>query len=226
VTRDVTRLTTGLGANDRAKLTEWLDAIRDTERRIQVAEEQSSRELPSLERPVGIPATYKEHAKLMFDLQVLAFQADLTRVITFQNAQEGSNRSYPEIGIPDQHHPLTHHRYEPGKMSKVAKINTYHAEMFAYYLEKLRTTSDGDGSLLDHTLVMYGSGMSDANVHNVHNLPILLLGSADPVKGGRHTRYPMDTPLTNLYLTLLDKLKVPVENLGDSTGKLELLSIA
>jgi hypothetical protein len=226
VTRDVTRLTTGLGANDRAKLTEWLDAIRDTERRIQVAEEQSSRELPSLERPVGIPATYKEHAKLMFDLQVLAFQADLTRVITFQNAQEGSNRSYPEIGIPDQHHPLTHHRYDPVKMEKVSKINTYHAEMFAYFLNKLQATPDGDGSLLDHLMVLYGSGMSDANVHSTQNLPILLVGGADgAIKGGRHLRYPKDTPLTNLYLTMLDKLKVPVENLGDSTGKLELLSV-
>jgi hypothetical protein len=227
VTRDVSRLSTGLGSNDRAKLTEWLDAIRDVERRIQVAEEQSSRELPTLERPVGIPDTYREHAKLMFDLQVLAFQSDLTRVITFQNAQEGSNRSYPEIGIPDQHHPLTHHRYDPVKMEKVSKINTYHATMFASYLEKLRNTPDGDGSLLDHTLILYGSGMSDANVHNVQNLPILLVGGpAYGVKGNRHLRYPKDTPLTNLYLTMLDKLKVSVENLGDSTGKLELLSIA
>jgi len=226
VTRDVTRLTRGLGPSDQAKLTEWLEAIRDIERRIQVAEEQSSQELPSLERPVGIPPTFKEHAKLMFDLQVLAFQADLTRVITFQNAQEGSNRSYPEIGIPDQHHPLTHHKYDPVKMEKVAKINTYHAEMFAHFLDKLANTSDGDGSLLDHMLILYGSGMSDANVHNVQNLPILLVGGADQVKGGRHLRYPKDTPLTNLYLTMLDKLRVPVENLGDSTGKLELLSIA
>jgi hypothetical protein len=227
VTRDVTRLTTGLGSNDRAKLTEWLDAIRDVERRIHVVEEQSSRELPTLERPVGIPDTFLEHAKLMFDMQVLAYQSDLTRVITFQMAQEGNNRSYPEIGIPDQHHPLTHHKYDPVKMEKVSKINTYHTQMFAYFLEKLQTTPDGDGSLLDHLTILYGSGMSDANVHSTQNLPILLVGNKDGgIKGGRHLRYPKDTPLTNLYLTMLDKLKVPVENLGDSTGKLELLSIA
>jgi len=227
VTRDVTRLTTGLGPSDRAKLAEWLEAVRDIERRIHLAEEQSSQDLPTLERPVGIPAKFVDHAKLMIDLQVLAYQSDQTRVITFQMAQEGNNRSYPEIGIPDQHHPLTHHRYEPTKVAKVEKINTYHAEMFAYFLEKLRTTSDGDGSLLDHMLILYGSGMSDANVHSTQNLPITLVGGADgQIKGGRHIRYPKDTPLTNLYLTMLDKLKVPMENLGDSTGKLELLSLA
>jgi hypothetical protein len=227
MSRDVSRLLSGLGPADRSKLAEYLYAVRDVERRIHVVEEQSSRELPTLERPVGIPDTFLEHAKLMFDMQVLAYQSDLTRVITFQMAQEGNNRSYPEIGIPDQHHPLTHHKYDPVKMEKVSKINTYHAEMFAYFLKKLQATPDGDGSLLDHLTILYGSGMSDANVHSTQNLPILLVGNKDGgIKGGRHLRYPKDTPLTNLYLTMLDKLKVPVENLGDSTGKLELLSIA
>jgi hypothetical protein len=227
VTRDVSRLTTGLTSNDRTKLTEWLDAIREVEQRIQIAEEQSSRELPTLERPAGIPSTFAEHAKLMFDMQVLAYQSDLTRVITFQMAQEGNNRSYPEIGIPDQHHPLTHHRYDPMKVEKVAKINTYHAEMFAYYLDKLQNTPDGDGSLLDHMMILYGSGMSDANVHSVQNLPIMLVGEVSGrIKTGRHLQYPKDTPLTNLFLTMLERLDVPVDNLGDSTGKLELLSIA
>jgi hypothetical protein len=227
VTRDVSRLTTGLSSNDRTKLAEWLDAIREVEQRIQIAEEQSSRELPTLERPAGVPPTFAEHAKLMFDMQVLAYQSDLTRVITFQMAQEGNNRSYPEIGIPDQHHPLTHHRYDPMKVEKVAKINTYHAEMFAYYLDKLQNTPDGDGSLLDHLMILYGSGMSDANVHSVQNLPIMLVGEVNGrIKTGRHLRYPKDTPLTNLFLTMLERLDVPVDNLGDSTGKLELLSIA
>jgi hypothetical protein len=227
VTRDVTRLTTDLGSSDRAKLAEWLEAIRDIERRIQISEEQSARDLPTLDRPVGIPATFAEHAKLMFDLQVLAYQSDLTRVITFQMAQEGNNRSYPEIGIPDQHHPLTHHKHDPVKVEKVSKINTYHAEMFAYFLNKLAATPDGDGSLLDHMMILYGSGMSDANVHSTQNLPILLVGGADgEIKGGRHLRYPKDTPLTNLFLTMLAKLNISMENLGDSTGKLELLSIA
>jgi hypothetical protein len=227
VTRDVSRLTTGLGSSDQAKLSEWLDAIRDVERRIQITEEQSAQELPALDRPVGIPPTFAEHAKLMFDLQVLAYQSDLTRVITFQMAQEGNNRSYPEIGIPDQHHPLTHHRYDPVKVDKVSKINTYHAEMFAYFLNKLEATPDGDGSLLDHLVILYGSGMSDANVHSTVNLPILLVGGTNNgIKAGRHLRYSADTPLTNLFLTMLDKLGVSVENLGDSTGKLELLPIA
>ena len=225
-TQDVARFVTRLGPSDRAKLTEYLDAIRDVERRIQMAEEQASQEPPLLDRPVGIPATFSEHAKLMFDLQVLAYQCDLTRVITFMMSRELSTRSYPEIGIADPHHPLTHHAGDPEKIAKVSQINMFHVKTFAYFLEKMRSTPDGDGSLLDHSMIVYGSGLSDANLHLHDNLPVLLVGGeAGQIKGGRHLRYPKDTPMPNLYLTLLDKLGIPVESLGDSTGKLELLSV-
>jgi len=216
-----------IGASDRAKLSEYLDAVRDVERRIQTAEEQAGRELPKLDRPVGIPARVDDHAKLMIDLQVLAYQSDLTRVITFMFGREQADRTYREIGIPDAHHPLTHHQNDPTKIAKVIRINTFHVELFAYFLNRLQSTPDGDGSLLDRTMLLYGSGISDGNSHLHGNLPALLFaGGSNPIQGGRHLRYPKDTPLTNLYLTMLDKLRVPVENLGDSTGKLELLSIA
>jgi hypothetical protein len=224
--QDVVRLETGLGQGDRAKLTEWLDAVRDVERRIHVAEEQPLQELPALDQLVGIPATFEEHAKLMLDLQVLAYQCDLTRVTTFMMAREQSGRAYPEIGVADPHHPLSHHQRNARKIEQVIKINTYHAKMFSYYLDKLRSTPDGDGSLLDHVLIMYASGISDGNLHLYDNLPVLLVGGGQgQVSGGVHLRYPKDTPITNLYLTVLDKVGVPVENLGDSTGKLELLSV-
>ena len=216
-----------LGASDRAKVSEYLDAIRDVERRIHMAEEQSSRELPLVERPSGIPAAFDEHAKLMFDLQVLAFQCDLTRMVTFMMGREQSDRTFRECGVPDAHHGLTHHQNDPVKIAKVAKINILHSQMFAYLLEKLQSTPDGDGSLLDHSMIVYGSGISNGNGHDFRNLPILLAGGgAGQIKGGRHIRYPKDTPLTNLYLTLLDKLGLPMENFGDSTGELKLLSVA
>ena len=227
VSQDVSRLVTGLGPTDRRKLTEYLDAVRDVERRIQKAEEQSSQELPSMTRPVGIPATFEEHYKLMADLQALAFQADKTRVITFLVAHEQSTRAYPEIGIPDPHHPLTHHSGDQEKIAKVVQIQTYHAKMFSYFLEKMRSTPDGDGSLLDHMMIVYGGSISDANVHKHEDLPILLIGGGDgSIKGGRHLRYPKDTPVTNLFLTLLDKMGARTENFGDSTGKVDLLSVA
>jgi len=227
VSQDVARLVTGLGPTDRRKLTEYLDAVRDVERRIQKAEEQSSQELPSMTRPVGIPATFEEHYKLMADLQALAFQADKTRVITFLVAHEQSTRAYPEIGIPDPHHPLTHHSGDQEKIAKVIQIQTYHAKMFSYFLEKMRSTPDGDGSLLDHMMIVYGGSISDANVHKHEDLPILLIGGGDgSIKGGRHLRYPKDTPVTNLFLTLLDKMGARTENFGDSTGKVDLLSVA
>ncbi|HEV8613723.1 MAG TPA: DUF1552 domain-containing protein [Gemmatimonadales bacterium] len=220
------RLQEGLGPSDRAKLTEYLDAIRDVERRIQMAEEQSSRELPTLERPVGVPATFKEHATILFDLQVLAYQCDLTRVITFMMGREFGGRTYREIGIPDGHHSLTHHQYKQDKIDKVIRINIYHATMFAYYLEKLRSTPDGDGSLLDHMVILYGGSLSDGNLHLHDNLPTLLVGGgAGRIKGGRHLRYPKDTPMPNLLLTLLDMVGAPMKNLGNSTGKLDLLSV-
>jgi len=223
VTQDVARLQTGLGPTDRRKLTEYLDAVRDVERRIQKAEQQSSQELPTFARPVGIPATFEEHYQLMADLQVLAFQADKTRVTTFLVAHEQSTRPYPEIGISDPHHPLTHHSGNQEKIAKVIQINLYHAKMFSYYLEKMRSTPDGDGSLLDHSMIIYGGSISDANVHKHEELPILLLGGGDGrLKGGRHVRYPKDTPVANLFLTMLNNLGVPKESFGDSTGHLSV----
>jgi len=228
VVADVTRLLTGLGPSDRARLTEYLEAIRDVERRIQMAEQQAaSQELPTMERPVGVPATFEEHAKLIFDLQLLALQCDLTRVITFMMAREQSQRAYPEIGVPEPHHPLSHHGNKPEMVSQVLKIDIFHARMFAYYLEKLRSTPDGDGSLLDHSIIVYGSGMSNGSGHDYHKLPVLLAGGgAGRIKGGRHLRYKVDTPLTNLLLAVLDKLGIPMEKLGDSTGKVEGSSLS
>jgi hypothetical protein len=223
VTQDVNRLMTGLGTADRRKLAEYLDAVRDVERRIAKAEQASSQDLPTLARPVGIPATFEEHYQLMADLQVLAFQADKTRVITFLVAHEQSTRPYPEIGISDPHHPLTHHSGNQEKISKVIEINKYHAKMFSYYLEKMQAATDGDGTLLDHSMIVYGGSISDANVHKHEDLPILLVGGGNGrFKGGRHVRYPKDTPVANLFLTLLDNLGVRKESFGDSTGHLSV----
>jgi Protein of unknown function (DUF1552) len=221
VTQEVAHLQGTLGRGDRAKLVEYLEAIRDVERRIQKAEEQSGRELPVIDHPAGIPATYQEHAKLMFDLEVLAYQTDLTRVITFMLGREFSGVTYPQIGVPDAHHPISHHQREPEKVAKVAKINRYHVELFTYLLEKLRSTPDGDGSLLDHMTMVYGAGMADSNSHSPIDIPLLLAGrGAGHLKGGRHIRY-RDTPLANLHLTLLDKLGVPCDRIGDSSGRLD-----
>jgi hypothetical protein len=219
------RLRLEVGSSDRAKLDQYLDAIRDLERRIAKAEQQSARELPAFDQPAGIPRSFEEHARLMFDLQVLAYQADLTRVITFMVGHETSQRAYPEIGVADAHHPLSHHGGNREKIERLIKVNTYHTTVFAYYLEKLRSTADGDGSLLDHVTLIYGSGMSDGNVHNHHDLPTLLVGGGSgTIKGGRHLRYPERTPVTNLFVTLLDKAGIPVETFGDSNGRVEPLS--
>jgi uncharacterized protein DUF1552 len=219
------RLMTKLSPSDRTKFAEYIDAIRDVERRIQVAEEQSPRELPTLERPAGIPPTFREHIKLLFDLQVLAYQCDLTRVSTLQIGHEQTNQSYPDIGITDPYHPLTHHQGDPDKISKATRVNVFHAEMFAYLLEKLRSTKDGDGSLLDHSMVVYGGGLSDGNLHLCQNLPVVLAGGGSgQIKGGTHIRYSKGTPLMNLYMTLLHKLGIPLEKFGDSTGEITLPS--
>jgi hypothetical protein len=225
VTEKISRIQRKLGPRDVTQLNEYLDAVRDVERRIQKAEEQNAQELPVVDQPVGVPATFEEHAKLMFDLQVLAYQCDLTRVITFMMGREFSGRTFPEIGVPDAHHPTSHHQNDPEKLAKLTKINAYQAAQFAYYLEKLRSTSDGDGSLLDHMMIIYGAGMSDSNAHSPVNLPILLAGGgAGQLKGGRHIKYSRDTPLANLHVTLLDKLGTHVDRIADSSGVLKGLS--
>jgi hypothetical protein len=212
-----------LDRSDRAKIVEYLDSIRDVERRIRKAEEQSSRELPVIDHPSGVPASYDEHVRLMCDLQVLAYQADLTRVVTFMLGREFSGVTYPQIGVPDAHHPITHHQQEPEKIAKVAKINAYHVTQLAYLLDRLRATPDGSGSLLDHSIIVYGTGMGDCNAHDPRAIPVLLAGGGGgQLKGGRHLRYPKETPLANLHMTLLDTFGVPVERMGDSTGRLQL----
>jgi Protein of unknown function (DUF1552) len=229
VTGDIAKLQNKLGSDDRAKVTNYLDTIREVERRIQKAESQTAdSHLPDLERPMGVPAAYGDHAKLMFDLQVLALQGDVTRVITFQLARETSTRTYPEIGVPDPHHPTSHHANNPEKLAKLAKINGYHASLFAYFLDKLKSTPEGNGTLLDHSLYLYGSGMGNPDVHDHANLPILVAGgAAGRVKGGRHIRYAEPTPLANLHLTLLDRVGVRLDAFADSQGKIgELLEPA
>jgi hypothetical protein len=224
---DIDRLETGLGKTDRSKLTEYLEAIRDIERRIQKAEEQNATmKIPVFERPGGVPADFDDHAKLMMDLQIIAFQADLTRVITFMIGREGSNRPYKKIGISDGHHSLTHHQNDPDKVEKVTQIDTYHAQLFAYYLEKLKSTKDGDGTLLDHSMVLYGSSICDGNRHTHDDLPLVLVGSANgKIKGGRHIVYDKETPMNNLLASMLDLAGVPgVEKFGDGTGKVQNLT--
>jgi hypothetical protein len=228
LSEDVKGLVKGLGSSDSSKLTEYLDAIRDVERRIQLAEEQSSRNMPVVDRPMGgIPSTFGEHAKLMFDLQALAYQCDLTRVTTFMMGHETTTRAYPELGIPDSHHPLTHHGGDAEKMAKVLKINTFHTTMLAQFLDKLNSTPEGDGCLLDHCVVLYGSGLSDGNLHLHDNLTTLLVGGGSgKLKGNHHIHYPANTPMPRLYGTLLDVAGIPLDNLGTSAGKMEPLSIA
>ena len=224
---DITRLQNTLGPDDRKRVDQYLDSIREVERRVQKAENGDGDQLPDLDRPVGVPASYADHAKLMFDLQALAMQGDVTRVITFQLARETSTRTYPEIGVPDPHHPLTHHGNNPEKIARMAKINEFHVSLFAYYLEKLRSTPDGSGTLLDHSVVLYGSGMGNPNVHDHVNLPIVVAGGgAGRMKGGRHITYAEPTPLANLHLTLLEKVGVRLDKFADSEGTIkELLAL-
>lgn len=221
VNDDLARLNKELGVSDRTKVEQYLDSVREVERRIQMAEQRTAdSELPDLDRPVGVPASYEDHAKLMFDLQVLALQGDITRITTFQLAREASTRTYPEVGVADPHHPLSHHGNDPEKLEKLAMINAYHISLFAYFLEKLKATPDGDGSLLDHSLYLYGSGMSNSDVHDHTDLPIVLAGGgAGHLKGGRHLRYDKPTPLANLHLSLLDKVGVHLDSFADSNGK-------
>jgi Protein of unknown function (DUF1552) len=224
---DITRLRGTLGPEDQTRVDQYLDTVREVERRIQKAESGTADQpLPDLDRPTGVPAAYAEHARLMFDLQVLALQGDVTRVITFQLARETSNRTYTEIGVPDPHHPLTHHGNDPAKIARMAKINAFHVSLFGYFLEKLKSTPEGDGTLLDHSLYLYGSGMGNPNIHDHVNLPILVAGGAGRLKGGRHIKYAEPTPLANLHLTLLERVGVRMDAFADSKGKVdELLSL-
>lgn len=220
---DIARLQRKLGPGDRVRVSQYLDSVREVERRIQKAEaDAKDNALPDLDRPVGVPAAYADHARLMFDLQLLAFQGDVTRVITFQLARETSNRTYPEIGVPDPHHPLSHHGNDPEKIARMAKINQFHVSLFAEFLEKLKATPEGNGTLLDHSLLLYGSGIGNPNVHDHTNLPIIVAGgAAGGMKGGRHIKFDKPTPLANLHLALLDKVGVHLDKFGDSTGKMD-----
>jgi hypothetical protein len=214
-----------LGTSDRRKMDEYLGSVREIERRIDVAEHDMRDLRPGIDKPTGIPVGYDEYVKLMFDLQVIAFQTDLTRVVTMMMGREGSLRTYPEIGVPDPHHPLTHHGGKSDWIEKVTQINELHMRLFADFIGTLKTTPDGDGTLLDHTVVVYGSGISDGDRHTHEDLPVLLVGRGHGhIHPGRHVVYPSDTPMTNLYLTLLDQIGVRPETIGDSTGQIEHLS--
>ena len=221
MTADMARLRRQLGPGDRTRVNEYLDSVREVERRIQKAEQQADgTPLPDLERPANVPALWEDHVKLMCDLQVLALQTDMTRVITFQLARETSTRTYPQVGVPEPHHPVSHHTNDPEKLAKLARINAYHVSLFAYLVGRLQATPDGDGSLLDHTIYLLGSGMGNPDIHNHTNLPIVLAGGrTSRLKGARHIKYEQPTPLANLHLTLLDKVGVHLETFVDSNGK-------
>lgn len=220
-TDDVKRLQRDLGAGDRARVSQYLEVVRDVERRIQKAEKDTAdHPMRDLDRPVGVPAAYADHARLMFDLQLLAFQGDVTRIITFQLARETSNRTYPEIGVPDPHHPLSHHGNDPAKIERMSRINAFHVSLFAEYLQKLKATPEGNGTLLDNTLILYGSGIGNPNIHDHTNLPIIVAGgSATGMKGNRHIKYAKPVPLANLHLTLLDRAGMNLDKFADSNGQ-------
>jgi hypothetical protein len=228
VKESISGLQTRLGVSDRARLGEYLDSMREIERRIQVAEKQSGESPIALpDRPVGAPEAYDDHAKLMFDLAALAYQADITRVFTLLLGREQSNRPYPSIGVPEAHHSISHHQNDPVKLAKAAKINAYHISLLAYFAERLNSISDGDGTLLDHSMIMQGSGLSNSDQHSHIDLPLVVVGGgAGSLKGGRHLRFPKDTPMNNLHMALLEKVGVPVEKFGDATGRIELEPLA
>ena len=224
-TRAETRkLARELGPEDKRKLDEYLTSIREIEVRIERAGQGEGAPPPGAEAPAGIPTSYREHARLMFDLCRLAFASDTTRVITFMLAREGGLQTYPEAGVPEAHHSCTHHREKPDLIEKVAKINEFHVQQFRYFLDAMKAAEDGDGTLLDHTAAVYGAGLGDPNVHDHNDLPTLVAGAKELVHGGRHVEYPENTPVANLHLALLDYVGAPVEKLGDSTGRLDLLS--
>jgi len=212
-----------VGAPDGLRLDQYLESVRQVEREIERAEKAiAENKTPDLDRPVGVPAEFADHAKLMFDLQILAFQANITRVTTFQITREQSNRTYPEVGVGEPHHPVSHHGNDPDKLLKLSKINAFHVSLFSDFLQRMKATPDGDGSLLDHTVILYGSGMGNPSIHNHENLPILVAGGAGTgLKGGRHIHYQNGVSLANLHLTLLDRVGVHMDSFVDSTGKVE-----
>jgi Protein of unknown function (DUF1552) len=223
VTDKLANLKRELGSQDQNKVNEYTDAIRDVERRIQKAEEQRDVPLPAMEAPQGVPPVFEDHLALMLDLQLLAFQADLTRVISFMIGKEQSARPYPQIGVPEAHHPLSHHDNVPALIEHMSKINCYHVELFSKYVAKLRATPDGDGSLLDHMMILYGAGISNSQRHAGDNLPIMLIGGGTgTLKGGRHIVYKEKPSMANLLVTIMDKMGFPVEKVGGSDGKLQL----
>lgn len=225
VTEEMKRFKLQLGANDRSRMDDYFESIREVERRIQRAEASvDENPLPDLDRPVGVPAAYADHARLMFDLQLLAFQGDITRVISFQLAREASTRTYPEIGVPEPHHPVSHHGNNPDKLAKLAKINQFHVSLFAGFLQKMAATPEGNGSLLDHSLYLYGSGMGDPDAHDHTDLPVIVAGgAAGNMRGGRHVTYEKHTPLANLHLTLLNKAGIEMDSFADSNGRADEL---
>jgi len=222
-TANIGKLKQRVGAQDRARVDQYLDSVRQVESEIERAEKAIDGDrIPDADRPVGVPAAFADHVKLMFDLQILAFQADITRVVTFQLTREQSNRTYPEIGVPEPHHPTSHHGGDPEKIAKIAKINTYHVSLFSDFLQRMKGTPDGEGSLLDHTVYLYGSGMGNPSIHDHENLPILVAGgAASGLRGGRHIHSEKGTNLANLHLTLLDRVGVELGSFMDSTGKIE-----
>ena len=224
VTARTAQLIADVGPSDRRKLDEYLSSIREIERRIERAEQDLTGLTPTIDRPTGVPVLYADYVNLMFDLQIVAFQTDSTRVVTMMMGREGSMRTYPEIGVPDPHHPLTHHRNNPEWVEKVTTVNTMHMELFAGFVKKMKATPDGDGSLLDHSMIVYGSGLSDGNRHTHDDLPVAVIGRGGDLRLGRHIVYPKDTPMTNLFLTVLDRMGVQQEQIGDSTGQIEHLT--
>jgi hypothetical protein len=221
VTSQIRRLQGGLGSGDRNRVAEYLDTVREIERRIELAEKRTSENLDVPVTPRGIPDDFVEHTKLMFDLMTIAFQADITRISTFMMAREVSYRTFPMLGISEAFHPASHHQNDANRLAQLTKIQAFHVSLWSYLLEKLRATPDGDGTLLDHSLLLYGGAMSNSNVHNHSPLPIVVAGgAAGKLKGGRHLKYPENTPMANLLLTMLDKAGIPQESVGDSTGPL------
>jgi len=227
VTEDIAHLQTQLGPSDRNSVNEYLDSVREVERRLHVAERQHGESVIDLpDRPVGAPESYDEHAKLMFDLLALAFKADITRVFVFTLGKEQTNRAYPELGVNAAHHAVSHHQHDPIKFEQGSKINQYHIGLTAHFLDKLKSTPEGDGSLLDHSLVLHGGGISDANEHSHIDLPLVLIGGAGGVKGGKVLRHPKDTPMNNLLLSMLERVGVNTDPFGDATSALPLAPLA